>query len=500
MAFSQPRQAVARLAIGDQFPHAAESPHPYAPGAPPGDLVWSHAITHPGALGIWVHFSALDLAAGDWAVVRDPAGLEAEVFTGSGPQDLGAFWSRRIPGEGVVVDVWSTGSTPGFGAVIDAYAAAYEPVGTQSICGTNDLEDIQCEQAADPGVLRAANGVSRLTIFGDDGSVYACTGFRLECACMLLTALGCVGSASEAFNAIYEFYAQSPTCRTPMPSGCAGESPSLYNLRGGTLDASSGVLNVAVIGRICFADGSNPRLQIDDRAPEPGWRIDIPQHAGGCLMQLGSRNTDVPSGLCEIEGVGASSCRSLGDLIYTCDTDAASLGSPVLAHDDHHVIGIHTCERRFGLCPGAATPILDVLPLLAPIIGPMPGEITGVRVTRRLNVNDHDLAVTWDGDPNASDYRVYFGRLPQPAMGLYPPGSYGHAANPLALPPDGACSTVAAPAITFRARGNWLTGDDDLYLLVVGKNPCGAEGSYGASPINGFGNPLVPIPAGSGCP
>lgn len=212
--------AHAQLVIGDQYAFSAASPHPYGTGTAPGQLVWSQSIVHPGATGIWVHLSAIDLAPGDWAVVRDAASTQPETLTGLGRRDLGTFWSIRVPGDTAVVEIWSQSAAPSYGVSIDAYAAAFDPISTESICGSNDLEDVICQVAAEPTAVDEARAVCRVTSFEDGGRVLSCTGVRLACTCDVLLTADCVDTATEAASALFQFGADGPTCRQP-PTACS---------------------------------------------------------------------------------------------------------------------------------------------------------------------------------------------------------------------------------------------------------------------------------------
>ena len=497
--------AHAQLVIGDQHAFSAASPHPYGAGTAPGQLVWTQSIVHPGATGMWVHLATIDLAPGDWAVVRDAAGTQPETLTGLGRQDLGTFWSVRVPGDTAVVEIWSQSSTPGFGITIDAYASAFDPVTTESICGANDLEDVICQAAAEAAAVAESAAVCRVTVFEDDGRVFSCTGFRVACTCDVLLAADCIDTVTEARAALFQFAADGPACRQP-PTACSGEGSA-----GGTLSGASLLIGPAperhhaLVGNLCFGpdSGPNPGMRLSRDAPMPGARIYVPQHARGCFKQFGMLDDGSVSGNCELRSTAVlDRCNRSGDdtsLSFECDTDAGSLGAPVVAHDTHQVIGLHHCILSVGLCTNTAVPIIRILPELAPFI--YPAEVTGVRVAKSPSASGAvDVNVLWSPVPGAADYHLYEGHLFDPSTASYLPGTYDHMADIAAIPPAGACTTLGASSAVLANRGGWSDGSDDVYFVVVAVSCRGDEGSYGVAPVLGLANPPQPIPAGWGCP
>jgi hypothetical protein len=91
-----------------------------------------------------------------------------------------------------------------------------------------------------------------------------------------------------------------------------------------------------------------------------GERIYIPQHPAGWGKRIAVISSDPsdPTGFAQISSVSEPACSGVApDLGYAADTQGGSSGSPVIAFDDHLVIGLHHC----GACLNRAVPIETVI-------------------------------------------------------------------------------------------------------------------------------------------
>ena len=101
------------IQIGEYINARFESPHPYPVAAGDGpQRVFSQEITHPGAAYIAPHFSRMELAPGDFVVIRSPSGQKRWQYERFGTADLGrqgqgGFWGVHVYGPTAVVELWS---------------------------------------------------------------------------------------------------------------------------------------------------------------------------------------------------------------------------------------------------------------------------------------------------------------------------------------------------------------------------------------------------------
>ena len=98
-------------------------------------------------------------------------------------------------------------------------------------------------------------------------------------------------------------------------------------------------------------------MELDDRLPYVGEVIYIPQQPLGRDKEIAIEDTNSthPDGRCVIEANGKTfgdhTCTygaTYKDLAYNCDTEAGSLGSPVISKESGKVVGIHHCGGDCG--------------------------------------------------------------------------------------------------------------------------------------------------------
>lgn len=72
-----------------------------------GEAIWTMSVRSPGAYGVRLHFSNVDLADGELIVYADEGVTEPVVrgaYSGFGPDGSGDFWTETLPGEEVRVE------------------------------------------------------------------------------------------------------------------------------------------------------------------------------------------------------------------------------------------------------------------------------------------------------------------------------------------------------------------------------------------------------------
>ncbi len=85
--------------------------------------------------------------------------------------------------------------------------------------------------------------------------------------------------------------------------------------------------------------------------------IYVPQHPNGYSKKISAFDS-FQNDRCKIRGFERNGC-SPNDMIYSCDTERGSSGSPVLSQITHKVVAIHNCGDR-GDCRGnSGSPIYE---------------------------------------------------------------------------------------------------------------------------------------------
>jgi len=363
------------IIIGEHVAERYESPHPYSSsGSSQPMLTWVDEITFPGATYIAPHFERMDLAAGDFVVVRSPDGAQTWTYSGYGRNDLGAtpdgFFATHINGDAVIVELWTTGESDSWGYAIDRYGRGYNddeirwfwsqglgeemnlprpPEEPESLCGADDTDEAKCYQVTEPEIYETSRSVARLLL---NGSAH-CTGWLVGSAGHLMTNEHCIGSQSELNNIDFEFMAEGPDCATNCATtlGC----PGTIEASGGTLVQLDAALDYSlVIPDTSTGTGTNlpatyGYMKLRQSGAVLGERVYHPQHPAGWGKRIGVVSTypeDVAAGgynyassLNEVPCSGGP-----GDVGYWTDTQGGSSGSPVLGYSDHKVISIHHCR------------------------------------------------------------------------------------------------------------------------------------------------------------
>jgi hypothetical protein len=115
-------------------------------------------------------------------------------------------------------------------------------------------------------------------------------------------------------------------------------------------------------------------LELEDRLPDDGEVIYIPQHAGLRDKELAIFDTDSsdPDGRCSVNSTSTRSCEKYGktlkDVSYTCDTEGGSSGAPVISAETGKVIALHHCG---GGCNGnVGVPITQIYNEISSLVYP----------------------------------------------------------------------------------------------------------------------------------
>jgi len=379
LAASSPLAANQRgpVTIGEHVKVALETNHPYpASQTTEPHLVWIDEITFPGATYIAIHFERMELASGDFIIVRSMDGKQRWTYTGNGRHNLGitedGFFATHIKGDSAVIELFASGGTSAFGYQIDKYGRGYndleiEEFWTQglgekmnlappaswgrSVCTTDDTDEAKCYESSDPEAYETARAVARLMY---NGSAH-CTGWLIGYEGHLMTNEHCITSQSELNSIDIEFMAEGADCATNCASPLA--CPGTIEASGGTFVTDSANLDYAlVIPDTSTANSTDlpatyGYLKLRQTGAVLDERLYIVQHPAGWGKMLAMESSypalpDDVDGLAHVVSVTENACTgatTYDDIGYWADTQGGSSGSPVLGYSDNKVIALHHC-------------------------------------------------------------------------------------------------------------------------------------------------------------
>lgn len=326
--------------VGEVVEASYETPHPYSgAGAVGFALVSKQEIHLSGATYVAPYFSRFELAPGDYVIVRSPDSRRSWRYERFGKGELGktgGFWGIHIPGDRLVIELYSRGLNHGFGYAIDRVARGFAggfPVDPEAICGVDDMDWAQCYENTESRIYQESRAVARLLISG----TALCTGWLVGDQGHLLTNNHCISSQAAASNTNFEF----------MAEGACGEVCGQLQCPGTIVTTMSTLIqtNPAFDYSLLLLD-TNPTptygfLQLRETGPEIDERIYIPQHPGGQGKRIAVESTDPndASGFGEIDQIFPLGAGLLAS--YYADTTGGSSGSPIIGYEDHCVVALH---------------------------------------------------------------------------------------------------------------------------------------------------------------
>jgi hypothetical protein len=334
-------QSVAQLNVSDAAPTVLDQ------RVPAGEMIdaaiplnagqRTQIVSIPGAAFIRVHFGTVSLAPGDSMTVSAPDGTQARVYAGD------VNWAHSVFGESALVTLNGSDASS---ALIDRFLRGYTEaeVRTRSQCGSLDFLDLKCVNPATfPDEIEEAESVVRV-LFDDyvgnppvyDGSYY-CTAWRVTPSNVMATNDHCFNQSSptQELNSVeLQFNYHVNLC------GIAGNStPTTVGVQGVLFSDAN--LDVTVFTVDNFnAIAQFGYIDLEYVTSLAGDEIFIPQHPSGLPKKL-SINSDLDAGRCVIHEVGVFGNVADSDMAYTCDTLGGSSGSPVIAVETMHAVGLH---------------------------------------------------------------------------------------------------------------------------------------------------------------
>jgi hypothetical protein len=261
-----PRVAVTRWFHELRAPRRLVAGAPGVATMPDGSLVWTAEISSPGAVGLRVHVSRLELPEGATLVVlnaADPAEAYGP-FTGGGPRGAGERFLPTVFGDTARVEIRVPPESARAPLLFSVDRAAHRY--RERAAGMEDLRvgvptkagscenDVVCDASY---VQDVARGVATMEISSSDGNVYLCSGALLNDSDPLsnvpyfLTAHHCISSEYDAEHTEFYFDYRAATC-----GGAAPKLSSVPRVAGATLLASSATSDYTLL-RLTGAMPSN---------------------------------------------------------------------------------------------------------------------------------------------------------------------------------------------------------------------------------------------------
>ncbi|GJM11099.1 MAG: hypothetical protein DHS20C11_33750 [Lysobacteraceae bacterium] len=335
------------MIVGEDVSYSVESNHPYGlvhSVSKEPQLVDTKEIYLPEATYVAPYFSRLELAPGDYLILRSPDNSRSWRYEGYGKGTMGrdgGFWGIHISGERAVIELYSTGQELAWGYEIDTVARGFRDLDTEAICGTDDKLNASCYAPTDPAIYNQGRAVARLLINGSG----LCTGWLVGSEGHLMTNNHCISTPTAAMNTNYEFGAEGTCPENCGQLQCDGEIVTTT----ATLVKTSSLLDYTLVQLSVNPTAEWGYFQLRNAGPSIGERIYIPQHPGGRGKELAVVSTDAmdPTGFPEVANIFNSGGRILAT--YFADTEGGSSGSPVVGHADNCAIVVHS--GTFG-CPG----------------------------------------------------------------------------------------------------------------------------------------------------
>ena len=429
-------QATEPVIVGEHVYETFETPHPYPnSGEAQPMLTWVDHIQFPGAVYVAVHFKRMDLAEGDFVVVRSPDAGQKWTYTRYGRQNLGAtddgFFATHVKGDTAIVELYTAGDDSSWGYQIDKFGRGYnedeirwfwaqglgekmnlvQPVDDpESICTTNDTVEAKCLQATEPAVYDTSRAVARLLL---NGSAH-CTGWLVGNAGHLMTNEHCITSQSQTNSIDFEFMAEGADCATNCTSSLA--CPGTIEASGGTFVTDNATLDYAlVIPDTTTGTGTNlPAtygfMKLRASGAVLNEQIYHPQHPAGWGKHIGFNSTypaDVAmGGFCYASSLNEVPCSGgPGDVGYWTDTQGGSSGSPVLGYSDNKVVALHHCRGSAFCSTGnpasddrnRGVPITAVIADLGPLMPPgaLCDPYVGPATLTAVNNGNNRIDLAW---------------------------------------------------------------------------------------------------------
>jgi len=331
--------------------------------AKPDGKSLSFTLTHENASFLSIHYKKLDLPHSCSVTLTDENGGEEYTSTGKGLFNLGSFWAHHINSDTMIITLRCKNSGHIKNSVIDIdqYTAGF-PIQdklennrrslSMSICGSDDKRNAICYKNNDSSKYNKSKAVARLLVNGSG----ACTGWLVG-RNLLLTNHHCIASLSDVQNTDFEFMAEENVCSSSRDgSWFSHRSTAIHD--GVALVAKDSANDFALIRMESNLGDTYGYFELDNREPDVGEAIYIPQHPGGRPKEIAIYDSNESGGSCKVKQFHRGGCTGSAHAVrYSCDTEGGTSGSPVVSDSTNKVIALHNCG---GACNGnMGVPVTD---------------------------------------------------------------------------------------------------------------------------------------------
>lgn len=295
--------------------------------------VWTGTAASPGAYGVRVHFTGVNLPRGAALYVYNADGAAFGPYTGRGPNGSGDFWSNMVPGDVAFVQLRGpAGSNASFEVAgighVDRELLGINPqAGTLCSFNAECVESAACTTSA--AVADAQDAVASIQ-FVSGGFIFLCSGGLLTdtdaatTVPLFLTANHCLDREREADTLEAFFFFEATQCG----GGCFNPEGQVPSTLGADILASDSTSDYTL-------------MRLSQPAPAGavlmGWNATPIANSNGTALFRISHPQGAPQGYSEhVVDTARPTCSTWprGNWIYSSDilgaTEGGSSGSPVV--------------------------------------------------------------------------------------------------------------------------------------------------------------------------
>ena len=322
---------------------------------------------------IKMKFSQINIFPGD--SVSLTGGNGQEIVLTSDDNTTSEYWALTIDSDTVTVTINQTPTNLSLGNAssveITGYSYGFSDeefsqanVVLKSVCGADDRKEAACYEDSHPDLFNLANATARLPHPGtgeDANKRFTCTAWRVGPSPnndLMITNNHCIRQASQVSGSEVRFNFQNSTCNgndagRRQVSVKVAEILMTNHRYDITLFR---IQNPEKVARFGFAE-------LDNRAPQAGEEIWIPQHPAGRDKEF-AITSDIDGGNCRVDRARTNGRGTGTDMSYSCDTQGGSSGSAVYARSTNKVIALH----HFGNCNNRGARTVGYYSLVEPFL------------------------------------------------------------------------------------------------------------------------------------